>query len=545
MAAPKIKGNSFSVSPGRGLGPFSWSLPRLKSALELADKKIVLGASLHSVLTRLQAQIDVFPIVDLAYDAEYPIQKPVVVSVPASGMRFRFDGPDQRLRLIEVIDFSLLDITYKGSDVVKSTASTDETRTSQASQTGPTFRHVYHKLFGPTFPGEYIPPRTASVSKAGTYVLSYPGVAFSFPLGDSTWSPKIDFVSLLSSSAASSAISMAIFSGTSWPEARKTLFVQSGLPSRVPASPTRTKEPLMDEVELVKIHGEGRVEMIRRYGPPFWITLSRTSPQDLVAELGPPGSIYRKNDRRISIHQIRSHSASRSRSAKRGDGTGSSIESDRSSSHATTDESGDDDENVAGDSSGVPSAECFYNYFHLGFDVFISYPTTSSPRSPTMPMKSPKQAVLNTSTSQSLSSLTATKLILHGNVPGSYPFNRHRRSRWTLEHVPLPQSPSPLTSEMSFQSTSKRLTEVWASSYRSKEDERRSQRGMVLNRGWGDSPGSSCELLGGWEESAEEPRKEKSTSDNQAGPGNTQIFGFPGLIFEVLENDAIGSLTVY
>ncbi len=57
----------------------------------------------------------------------------------------------------------------------------------------------------------------------------------------------------------------------------------------------------------------------------------------------------------------------------------------------------------------------------------------------------------------------------------------------------------------------------------------------------GDSPGSSCELLGGWEESGGTnalgaERKEDST---------TTLYGFPGLVFEVLKNGYVSAVTVY
>jgi len=77
---------------------------------------------------------------------------------------------------------------------------------------------------------------------------------------------------------------------------------------------------------------------------------------------------------------------------------------------------------------------------------------------------------------------------------------------------------------------------------------------MVLNRGWGDSPGSSCELLGGWEESVDANSSERKTKfdgratglgDEDNGLGNTTLFGFPGLIFEVLRNGAVSGLTVF
>lgn len=70
------------------------------------------------------------------------------------------------------------------------------------------------------------------------------------------------------------------------------------------------------------------------------------------------------------------------------------------------------------------------------------------------------------------------------------------------------------------------------------------QRPMVLNRGWGDSPENSVEFLGGWEETTSKgPRAGGDSHDG--GLGNTELFGFPGLLFEVLKNGAVSCLTVY
>jgi len=72
---------------------------------------------------------------------------------------------------------------------------------------------------------------------------------------------------------------------------------------------------------------------------------------------------------------------------------------------------------------------------------------------------------------------------------------------------------------------------------------------MVLNRGWGDSPGSSVELLGGWEDSAGGKRVDAAglgpLDAEQGGLGNTTLFGFPGLVFEVLKNGVVSGLTVF
>lgn len=394
---------------------------------------------------------------------------------------------------------------------------------------------------GPTFPGEYITPKSNSTSDTGVYILSYPGIAFNFPLKDSAWSPKVDFVSLLSS-AALPAKSVAIFNGPSWQEARQDLFVRPCPNPRALALSSKGKELHPDEIDLIKIKGNGKIEMIRRASTPFTITLSETTPQDLVAELGPPDAIYRKNDRRLSIHKARpkerrpSYGAS---PAKYDD----FVDTDHSSVHTNTDESDVEDNSASiNERNADLSAECFYNYFHHGFDILVSYPTNLSPAFPHTHFEDDSVPAV-----ASLDHLVAVKVLLHGNVPGSYPFNRHRRSRWIIDPSNRHNSATHLTSENSFSEISAGLRQIWKGSYANESEEKSLEKGMVLNRGWGNSPGSSCELLGGWEESADTEKRGPDNSSMNSGPGfgNTELFGFPGLVFEVLKNDFVSCVTVY
>ncbi|KAG0152924.1 hypothetical protein PDIDSM_1883 [Penicillium digitatum] len=475
------------IFPGKGLG------------------FITLGASLHNVLTRVKSYPQTYPAIDLAYSPADPLRKPVVLQLPSNGLRLRFDGPDQRLRLIEVLEFSRVNLVYKNQEVLKGVKSAEQPLSSH----GPSFRHVYNRLFGPSYPGEYVPPADPQ-SPYGTYVLSYPGVAFSFPLQHSAWSDQCDFVALLSSSAALSATSMSIFQGSSWPEVRAKLFTQQAQYPRSSALIGKSRESLADEIEEWHVLGAGKLEVIRRTCSPLYITLGETTPQDLIADFGPPDAIYRKNDRRISIHRATGGgdlhlSPSPGRGIEIADG-------DHSSTNSVTDDS---DEEVAtfnlGDPASLP-AEYFMNYFHHGFDAFISYPTTPGPAFPASGLPDPSPQ------------------------PPS--------SQLTSLAISLDESGDSLTSESPYDEVSERLRTTWKGSYASPAEERALQRPMVLNRGWGDSPESSVEFLGGWEEStAKGPR---SGADGQdGGLGNTELFGFPGLLFEVLKNGAVSCLTVY
>ena len=498
----------------------------------------MLGASLHSVLTRVKSQPDVFPGIDIIYSPQRPLSERIILNLKSNGLRLQFDGPEQRLRLIEVLDFTKTQLTYNGTDLVKVSETKDRftLHTSPSSPTGPGFRQV-NRLFGPAFPGKYTPPSSGSGSRTGLYILSYPGIAFTFPLNDSAWPPAVDHVSLLSSSNASPAKALVIFNGDSWPEIQEDFLTRPCPNPRSLTISPRGKEPQPSEIDLAIIRDSGVIDMIRGSSP-FQIVLNETTVQDLVAELGPPDAVYRKNDRRLSIHKRRTRERTRDHRAHSGSPSSfdDMTDTDQSSTQGTTDASDIEDDNESLDEiTGDLSAECFYNYFHHGFDIFISYPTASFG-------EESDEDVEGSSCMMSTERLVATKILLHANVPGSYPFNRYRRCQWVLETGTLMD----LNSETPFTELSRSLQDALHDDYGTEDHSTVSQRGMVLNRGWGDSPGSSCELLGGWEESTESPRKGSGhLTAASPGFGNTKLFGFPGLIFEVLKNDAVSCLLVY
>lgn len=474
-----------------------------------------------------------FPGLDIAYTPSAPITNPIIVSLTHNGLRLRFDGPDQRLRLIEVLDFSLIGVAYKNIDLVRRNKTSDETQQNDFPVSGPTFKHIYNRLFGPTYAGEYLPP--ASGQSSGTYVLSYPGIAFTFPIKHKSWSDKVDFVSILSSNATGPAISMAIFSGNSWTEARSNLYTKTPVLPRSPALSAKSIETVSDEVEEVRVFGGGRLEFVRRSTPAFTMVLNETTPQDLVAELGPPDAIYRKHDRRISIHATGNTTSRRRPSISPGLDP-QSLDTDQSSIQSYTEDS-DLDADVQEGRIEDRSDECFYNYFHHGLDLLVSLPQSKSP-------PFPGAANIEWPTSSS-SQLVVSKVFLHGNIPGSFSFNRHRRSRWVIKTSGENRGVS-LTSEMGFSEISTALREIWHETYQDAEQERQMQRGMVLNREWAESPESSIELLGDFEEvSAPDKGDDKGTLDGAGGLNNTELFGFPGLLFEVLKNDSISCLTVF
>lgn len=490
------------------------------------------------MLTRLKAQVHLFPTIDVSYSASKPLATPVILNLPPNGLRLRFDGPDQRLRLIEMLDFTKTRLNYKNTDLVKLPEVKDSSDAGSLA-TGPAFRHIYNRL-GPSFPGEYISPNSDFGSDKGSYILSYPGIAFIFPLDDTAWSPNIDFVSLLSSSAAEPANSMAIFDGQSWQEARQDLMVRQCMNPRSLALSNRGKDLRPREIDLVRIRGNGLVDLERGINPTFHIILGKTTPQDLVAELGPPDAIYRKSDRKMSIHkaQRRDDSRKRYQVSDHEDLT----DTDQSSLQTATDDSDDEERSSAMETlSTNASAECFYNYFHHGIDVLISPPMHPAPD------LFPEGAEAGGSRRvEHINQLVATKLLLHANVPGSYPFNRYRRCRWVID-ASATGLDLVLDSETPFTTLSSSLQRIWRDGPGVAPSDDSTQKPFVINHELADSPGSSCEFLGGWEDSIDvQPIGSNGKNANDRPEfGNTALFGFPGLLFEILKNDTVSCLTVY
>ena len=474
----------------------------------------MLGASLYDILARFKVQLQELPTVDVTYDPSKPLSAPVILNFPRNGLRLRFDGPDQRLRLIEVLDFSRTRLTYEGKDVVKVTGTADNEVPLDNIQ-GPTFRYVYDRLVGRTFPGSYLPPAKDSINDHGTYVLSYQGMAFSFPLKHSAWSEETNFNILLSSTAANPATSMAIFNGAKWEEVSQDLYSRPCAHPRSLALQSRGREQQPDEVEFGKICGNGVVELVRRSTPPFRIALGQTTPQDLVTELGPPDQIKRgRSDVNLDTHKgmFREHESGFPQDAP--------PSSEPSSAQITADDSDlDESQKLRPSGNDSEPVECFYNYFRHGLDVFVSAPTKPSPAN----------------------QLVATKVLLHGNVPGSFQFKRYRRCRWIIE----PEISDPnitLDSETPFESLANSLEMIWHDSSQGRSPYRTFQP-VNRNRGW-NSPGSSCELAGGWEEQVDKNQM-GSILEGAPGDGNAQLYGYPGTVFEVLKNNTVASVLVY
>ena len=501
-----------AIVPGRSLGP------------------IFLGASLHEVLTLVKEDKAKYPVIDLHHSSTDPVTTPIVVALPQNGLRLRFDAPEQRLRLIEVVDFKKSKLAYKGSELVKSSE-------DASASARPGFRRVY-QIFGASYPGEYHAPTDRS--KVGSYVLSWTGIAFTFPLEHSAYGPQKDHVSMLGSSAASSATQMALFEGSSWPEARKDLFVRAPNGPRLSAIAQRPKDNLPAEIEYASVEGDGKVTLVRTSpAAPFVIVLHQTTPQDLITELGPPDAT-RKRD--IDMNPPQTSSRRRTSSVSKPFTNGRAHAGSQPSSYSSTGTDTFDADFDSGDADDDPTdragRETFWCYFSHGLDILVGPPntTTSSTTNP-QPASEGTQHPPPPPTPH----LTATKLILHANLPASYAFNRHRRLRW---HLTLPSLPwaTDLHSEAPFAST---LQPSLLQAHKNTWPETEMSRGKVVSRTWGGggaggSPSESAFFLPDAGEDLVE-----GMGRSEEWMGNTRVYSFPGLGVEVAESGFVCSLSVY
>lgn len=208
--------------------------------------------------------------------------------LPNNGIRLQFDGSQQYLRVIEVLEWGKSRLAYNGAELGR--------------EGSITFKQIYSRAFGPTFPGTY--NRDLSV-----YILSYPGVAFTFPVQrDSSDLPKtsegfIKYLSNQNGQISSKCSSMAVYKGYSWPEVCPNLFDIS------------YELPYKEEIELDYIEADPystRVCTLHFLSHPdsqitkSEICLGTTTMQEIIVLLGPPSARFLKQDSRLSIHNPQS-----------------------------------------------------------------------------------------------------------------------------------------------------------------------------------------------------------------------------------------------
>ncbi|KAI9265979.1 hypothetical protein BY458DRAFT_556628 [Sporodiniella umbellata] len=383
------------IIPGRSLGPFK------------------LGSSLWDNLNFLLDKSQFFPSVELKYSQEDPLECDFIVALPKSGLNLRYDGSLQRLKSIECYDPSRVKLIYQNSDV-------------SSSKTIPTFLLIY-KSFGPTYPGEFDTAQS-------TYTLKYPGLAFTFPIPakhQNLYKSSTDLPLEFPDGTTPIASKIVLYSNSStWQEAAvpslPKVIAESNASTSIKYGKTERREvenvivkptkgitlvfPAANSTGAIENNvnshknangEEGDIASNTANGNKAHSTfihhrtvsiyLHSSTPQDILAELGKPSRIFYKEEDKMKIHSVSEQS-----------------NSSQTLPHQPFELSASDTAAAAAnnmiDDRGVQPTDYFFNYFYLGIDILID-------------------GALH----------VCKKVVLHGNVPGHYDFQKYKRCPFQIQ----------------------------------------------------------------------------------------------------------------
>ncbi|KAI7863539.1 hypothetical protein BDF14DRAFT_1843189 [Spinellus fusiger] len=378
---PGFKRIELVITPSKSLGPFR------------------LGSSLWDTLQLLRDRPQFFPVVELKYSQSEPLKHDFIIALPSNGIHLRYDGSLQRLKSIECFDPSKVKLVYQSSDV-------------SSSRTIPTFLLIY-KSFGPTYPGEFD--------------TSQSGLAFTFPIPlrfQSLYKSSSDLPLEFPDGTTPIASRVYLYSGsTHWQQATvpplsKVIAEHNASSSTkygklgrrevesVIAKPTKgavlhfpTHVSPNDTTETSRTHsGTTSINSVH-------ILLHLSTAQDILADLGKPSRLFYKEEDKMKIHSTANDSTIIERSKEtKGDGSRSS----GSGNHYSSSGNGNGrllaiSEEEDKDHFTVHPTDYFFNYFHLGIDILMD-------------------GALH----------VCKKIILHGNIPGHYDFQRYKRCPFQL-----------------------------------------------------------------------------------------------------------------
>eukprot|EP00123_Amoebidium_parasiticum_P000783 comp11683_c0_seq1/m.6221 comp11683_c0_seq1/g.6221 ORF comp11683_c0_seq1/g.6221 comp11683_c0_seq1/m.6221 type:complete len:426 (-) comp11683_c0_seq1:175-1452(-) len=277
MSQDGAKPAKYNVIPGKSIGPF------------------VVGMPLSVAIDYLKQQFREIKSVDLLYSERQPLQVDIVVRLNRDGLQLRFNPSTQRLKIVEVFDPSCVVLSYGGT-------------VFSSAETLPTFANIY-RLFGPSYPGDYD-------AVQHYYRLSYPGLAFFFPIPS-----KYD--SLYANGKGD--VPLQFLDGTT-PVARR-LCIYSEEALNPPQIANTAQSPTWPVEEVLVKPGVG-IQLVQSGAQ----VLFGDSCQDVLSEIGPPSKVFYKEEDKMKIH---------ARSAK----------------------------------SSTKCSDYFYNYFDLGLDILFSATT--------------------------------------------------------------------------------------------------------------------------------------------------------------------------
>ncbi|KAG0053071.1 hypothetical protein BGZ83_001714 [Gryganskiella cystojenkinii] len=362
-----------AIAPGKHLGWFR------------------LGTSLWDIIRLLRDQAALIPVVELKYSDENPFAADIVLRLASNGIELRFEPLSQRLKLIKVDDFSRLRLTYQGGEV-------------SSTKALPTFLLAY-KLFGPTYPGEFD-------GANHLYTLSYPGLSLVFPIPEKhmlLYQSSADLPLEFPDGTTPVASHMYIFYGADWTTATPLPISTLARNLQDNSSPSHHSGRFGEgKAELERVVAKINVGAVLQFASTSQqqpqkcqILLHATTPQDLLADLGSPASIYYKEEDKMKIHSdIKDNSGRQS-----GQQMQTQQRQEEDGILGEMDDIGYERTDQPAEGSQQPN-DYFYNYFHLGIDVLFDGSTHR-----------------------------CKKIVMHSNVPGHFDFQSYKRCPFIL-HLP-------------------------------------------------------------------------------------------------------------
>jgi hypothetical protein len=326
------------VIPGRSVGPFA-----LGSTIQTVFRILVEGTGLKYET-------------DFLYDEERPFHFDMIFDLKEIGVQLRFDPMTQRLWMVDVYDVGKVTLRYGDRVFADNGAGV------------PTLPLLYG-LFGPTFPGHYD-------TDLDSYILTYRGLSFAFMIPHHAVKAE--------------EIPMSLPDGSKPLVSRIQVHTGSDL-RQIALPPALCRKDNHTQIVLYKNVGTGRCYnfTVQRLGKGAAFFQYNDTAQYVLAELGPPTSIFEKVEDKMKIHRA---SPTEFDGTVGGGGGRQGCGGSPSRGGKST-------------LSGDPP-DYFLNYFHLGMDVLIDGKYH-----------------------------TVKKCIVHSNVPGQNSFNDYTRCHFQVTVV--------------------------------------------------------------------------------------------------------------
>lgn len=376
-----------------------------------------LGMPLYQVIHVLQTHCRVIKTVEVIYHQRQPLESDLVLNLSEDGIKLTFDSQNQRLKVIEVYDFSKVKLKY-----------CDHYFNSPQHQPTP---EQIEEAFGATRPGHFN-------SEYHAYIMSFRGVTFFFQVNQQFETYYVEHrnkhpsLSTLPTDAIPVLSRMCIYWGSSLEDTSApkmptccyhgNLYLENADVTFDDGKANGLKMQLVS----TSVNGAERVTLERA-------VKFDDSVQKVLSQIGSPCKVFYKPPDKMRIHSSSSRKLNETR-----------------------------------------NTDYFYNYFTLGIDILFDGETHR-----------------------------VKKFLLHTNFPGHFNFNIYYRCDFTINFPENEMTVNPCT--------------LWTD----------------VTEGLGYDAGKPVVL-------------NRSSSTNNTNPFDaTCCFGMRNMIFEVMSNNHIASVTLY